>query len=105
MPSAEDRDRAYRARLKDEPLPGVVIDCATAQVLAANAGGLNALGLTPADRLPAALDSAMPAIVALRDLYRGGLTPPTRKTLVFWRFGRTSTRLCDIGAAGVAGLV
>jgi two-component system, cell cycle sensor histidine kinase PleC len=96
MPSAEDRDRAYRARLKDEPLPGAVIDCATAQVLAANAGGLNALGLMPADRLPAALDSAMPAIVALRDLYRSGLTSPARKTLVFWRHGRTSTRLCDI---------
>jgi two-component system, cell cycle sensor histidine kinase PleC len=102
MPSAEDRDRAYRARLKDEPLPGAVIDCATAQVLAANAGGLNALGLTPADRLPAALDSAMPAIVALRDLYRGGLTSPARKTLVFWRHGRTSTRLCDIQPTGDA---
>lgn len=96
MPSAEDRDRAYRARLKDEPLPGAVIDCATAQVLAANAGGLNALGLMPADRLPATLDSAMPAISALRDLYRCGLASPTRKTLVFWRHGRTSTRLCDI---------
>ena len=99
MPNQEDRERAYRARLKDEPLPGVVIDCATAQVVAANAGGLSALGLSPADRLPAHLDSAMPALVSLRDLQGTRLDHPERKSLVFWRQGRTSTRLCDVSAA------
>jgi two-component system, cell cycle sensor histidine kinase PleC len=99
MPNQEDCERAYRARLKDEPLPGAVIDCATARVVAANAGGLSALGLSPADRLPAHLDSAMPALVALRDLQRMQLDHPKRKTLVFWRQGRTSTRLCDVSAA------
>jgi two-component system cell cycle sensor histidine kinase PleC len=100
MSKSEDRDRAYRARLKDEPLPAAVIDCATAEVLAANAGGLNALGLTPADRLPVPLDSAMPAIKSLRDLHRSGLQETKRQTLVFWRYGRTSIRHCDISATG-----
>ena len=59
MPDPENHDRAFRARLNNEPLPGAIIDCATAEVLAANAGGLDALGLTAADRLPATLDSAM----------------------------------------------
>lgn len=95
-PSAEDRDRAYRSRVKEEPLPAVVIDCATATVLAANAGGLNALGLTPADRLPLALDSAMPAVAMLRDLQRKTFAGPARHILMFWRHGRTSTRLCDV---------
>lgn len=95
-PSSEDRDRAYRSRLKDEPLPAVIIDCASAVVLAANAGGLGALGLTPASRLPAALDSAMPAVAMLRDLQRRGLGATARHVLIFWRHGRTSTRLCDI---------
>ena len=99
---SQDRERLYRARLKDEPLPGAVIDCATAEVLAANAGGLNALGLTPADRLPAGLDSAMPAIAVLRQLQGQGITAPQHSTLVFWRYGRTSTRLCEISCVGDA---
>ncbi len=99
MPTGDDLERAYRALLKDEPLPGAVIDCAKAEVVAANAGGMNALGLTPADRLPAALDSAMPAIATLRDLQSRGLLETARKTLVFWRYGRTSTQMCDVKAA------
>jgi two-component system, cell cycle sensor histidine kinase PleC len=102
MPDREDLERAYRSMLKDEPLPGAVIDCASAEVLAANAGGLNILGLTPADRLPAALDSAMPAVSALRDLNRDGLREPVQRTLVFWRHGRTSTQFCELKAANSA---
>ncbi len=98
MPIREDLERAYRALLKDEPLAGAVIDCASAQVLAANAGGLNALGLTPADRLPATLDSAMPAVSAIRDVQRQGSAKWARRTLVFWRNGRTSTRSCEVRA-------
>jgi signal transduction histidine kinase len=97
--SPDDRERAYRMRLKDEALPAVIIDCATAVVLATNAGGLQALGLTPADRFPVALDSAMPAVAALRDLQRLGPKSQTQTTLVFWRRGRTSTRLCNVQAA------
>ncbi len=100
--SSEDRDRAYRSRLKDEPRPAVIIDCATAVVLAANAGGLSALGLTPADRLPAALDSAMPAVAMLRELQRRGLGNAAKHALIFWRHGRTSMRLCDISSADPA---
>ncbi|NOT72940.1 MAG: HAMP domain-containing histidine kinase [Hyphomicrobium sp.] len=98
-PGPEDRLRAYRSRLKDETLPAVIIDCATATVLAANAGGLHALGLTPADRLPATLDSAMPAVSALRDLFHRGLAKPVLCTLVIWRHGRTAMKRCEISAA------
>lgn len=98
QPSPEDRERTYRARLKDEPMPAVIIDCAAATVLAANAGGLQALGLTPADRLPAPLDSAMPAVAVLRDLQNQASGAPVRCPLMFWRHGRTSSRLCDVRA-------
>ncbi len=95
----DDRARAYRARLKDEPLPSVILDCATAEVLAANAGGLSALGLTPANRLPAALDSAMPAIAALREITTRGLAGTTQKALMFWKNGRAASWPCSISAA------
>ena len=98
MSTQDDLERAYRALLKDEPLAAAVIDCTSAEVLAANAGGLSALGLTPADRLPATLDSAMPAVSAIRDVQRQGSAEWARRTLVFWRHGRTSTRSCEVRA-------
>jgi two-component system cell cycle sensor histidine kinase PleC len=99
--TSDDRARTYRSRLKDEPLPSVIVDCATAEILAANAGGLNALGLTPANRLPAALDSAMPAIAVLRELTAQGLTNASHKTLMFWKNGRVTAWPCSVSAADV----
>jgi signal transduction histidine kinase len=98
----EDRDRAYRLRLKDERSPAVVIDCSSARVVAANAGGIDALGLKPSDRFPAPLDSAMPAMMVLRDFVQRLATGPERHTLVFWRHGRTSTQPCDVTSAGAS---
>ena len=79
-------------------MPAVIIDCAAALVIAANAGGLAVVGLTPADRLPAALDSAMPAVNALRDIVKSKLRTVAGRPLVFWRHGRTSAQLCDISS-------
>ena len=38
----------------------------------------------------------------LRDLQNRGLGAPARHALIFWRHGRTSTRLCDISGADPA---
>lgn len=94
-----DRGRAYAARLIAEPLPAVVINCLTSEIVAANAGGLSALGLTRAIPLPYAMDSAMPAITAVRALAKDGLITPAQRALIFWRNGRAVTLPCNIARA------
>lgn len=98
-PSTTDRRRAYAARLITEPLPAVVIDCRAAEIVAANAGGLSALGLTRAIPLPHALDSAMPAIASLRSMAASGLEAPVQTPLMFWRNGRPVTLPCHVTRA------
>ena len=94
-----DRGRAYAARLIAEPLPAVVINGLTSEIVAANAGGLSALGLTRAIPLPYAMDSAMPAISAVRALAKDGLISPAQRALIFWRNGRAVTLPCHIARA------
>jgi two-component system, cell cycle sensor histidine kinase PleC len=65
-------------------------------VLAANAGGLSALGLTPAERLPAPLDSAMPAVGALRDWIGSAAVQGESRALIFWRHERAIAWCCDL---------
>lgn len=98
-PSTTDRSRAYAARLIAEPLPAVIINCLTSEIVAANAGGLSALGLTRAIPMPYPLDSAMPAIAAVRALAIDGLETPAQRALVFWRNGRAVTLPCNVAKA------
>lgn len=95
-PTLKDCTRLYQAQLGSEPRPAAVIDCERAAVLAANAGGLAALGLTPADRLPATLDSAMPAIAVLREIGRLKPHNPVRRSLILWRQAHVQLRNCDL---------
>ncbi len=96
--SPEERDRAYRSRVKAESRPAAIVDLETSAVIAANAGGLDILGITPADRLPFDLDATMPAIIALRSLELDD-EKSRFKELIFWRFGRTSTQTCHLTPA------
>lgn len=91
---------AYRAWVEAQPVASVVIDCATAEVLAANNTGRHFLGLLQTTRLPVSLDGAMPAINALRQLARHDLTERVRQHLVFWRLGHLANAICDVGPAG-----
>lgn len=101
LTSTNDRSGAYAARLIAEPLPAVILNCLTAEIVAANAGGLSALGLTRAIALPYALDSAMPGISAVRALANDGLETPAQRALVFWRNGRAVTLPCHITRTNV----
>lgn len=96
LPSTTDRIRAYGARLNAEPLPSLILNCLTAEIVAANAGGLSALGLTRTIGLPYPLDGAMPAISAVRAIAHDELDTPTYHTLTFWRNGRAVTLPCRI---------
>lgn len=100
MHRTSDDHGSYGARLTAEALPAFVIDCATCEVLAANASGLVALGLTRADRLPHALDSAMPAIATLRRLLQHDRFVEEVTPLVFWKNGRAVTAHCRVTSAG-----
>ena len=109
LTSTADRSRAFAARLMAEPLPAVILNCLTSEIVAANAGGLSALGLTRAIPLPYPLDSAMPAISAVRGLANEGLLTPAQRALIFWRNGRAVTLPChvartDIDPANTVGL-
>lgn len=101
LTSITDRSRAYAARLVAEALPAVIINCLTAEIVAANAGGLSALGLTRAIPLPYPIDSAMPAISAVRALANDGLETPAQRALIFWRNGRAVTLPCHIARTDV----
>lgn len=101
LPSTTDRNRAYAARLNAEPLPSVILNCLTAEIVAANAGGLSALGLTRTIGLPYTLDSAMPAISAVRAIAGEGLNTPAYQTLIFWRNGRAVTLPCRVSRTDI----
>lgn len=101
LPSTTDRNRAYSARLNAESLPSVIINCLTAEIVAANAGGLSALGLTRTIALPYTLDSAMPAISAVRAIASEGLNTPAYQTLIFWRNGRAVTLPCRVSRTDI----
>ena len=96
-----ERSRAFAASVIAEPLPAAIINCLTSEIVAANAGGLSAFGLTRAVPLPYALDSAMPAIAVVRALANDGLQSPAQRPLVFWRNGRAVTLPCSIARTNV----
>jgi len=100
MVTQRDRSGVYGARLADERRPAVIIDSASAEVVAANDAGRAALGLMPADRLPYALDSAMPAIATLRTLVLRGLAAEIPSRLMFWKGGRATASFCRVAPTG-----
>jgi two-component system cell cycle sensor histidine kinase PleC len=99
MPTFAEQIRAYRTRLQDEPRPAAVIDSATAEVIAANAGGLKILGLPGASPMPAALDRSMPALATLREVAQTNAQQPAQRALILRQREHIQLRKCSITAA------
>ena len=96
-PIIESTEAAYGMWADGQQRASAVINCETAEVLAANAGGRTALGVPQKARLPFPLDSAMPAIAALRQLSQHGPARSERQNLIFWRNGQLACLTCVIG--------
>ena len=86
-----------------EHAASLVIDVVASRIEAANSAARLVLGLSPSVTLPAALDSAMPALQRLRQIAAG--QPPTeRETLTFWSKGRLATLTCTVKPVNANGL-
>ncbi len=79
-----------------EVKPSFVIDLETASIIAANSAARDGFDVVGHASLPLPLDSAMPALVRLRDFAAECGPPDSRMTLVFWSNGRTLHVPCDV---------
>lgn len=84
------------AVVKGEVKPSFVIDLESASIVAANSAAREGFDVVGDASLPLPLDSAMPALVRLRDFAAEIQQAESRVTLVFWSDGRTVNVPCDI---------
>lgn len=73
----------------------LLIDPAASRIEEANDAGRALLGLSDSTEFPVALDSAMPAIVRLRQ-FLNGQAPGDRECLTFWSAGKLTNFFCTI---------
>ena len=94
-PADHAQDEARERASSHEQKAFLVVDTASARIEDANAAGRLLLGISLSSSLPAALDSAMPAMQRLRQI-AAGQKPRDRETLTFWSNGRLASLTCSV---------